>query len=173
MGQAAAVFLPDLGDNGPDSRIEKVALVGSRRMEITGVQVLDRAAVSTFPVGDRAYDGKLIGDLGMPREQLTQVEARNPCPNRLERTTILGWRRRLGIVGLELRWPAIEPKQDHGGVGDFPARSSRRRAQAQQVRQCQPAQSQGADLQEGAAGNALTSARGTTENLQHGQAPYD
>ena len=62
MGQAAPFFLAALGDDGADARIEKVPFVGVRRMEIAGVQVLDRAAVAALAMGERADDGKLVGD---------------------------------------------------------------------------------------------------------------
>ena len=112
MRQAAPLVFTRLGDDGANTRIEKMAFIRVGWMEVARVQVLDCAAVAAFPVGDRADHGKLVGDTGVHGQQFTDVEAGNVRLDRLKWSTILHGCVRFGIVGFELGKAAVEPKQN-------------------------------------------------------------
>ena len=140
-------------------------------MEIAGVQVFDRTAVAALAMGERADDGELVGDLRVQRQRFAEVEAGDVRLDRLIRPAILRRRIGFGIVGLELRRPAVHPEQNHGGVGGGAGFLAGCRAQAQQIRQRQASQAEGADLQERAARHAFTRSRCPAEQVQHGFSP--
>ena len=65
---------------------------------------------------DTPDDRRLVGDLCMTRHQFAELYAGQLCRDRLEWPPVFRWGHRLGIVGLEVCWPAAQPDLDHRRV---------------------------------------------------------
>src|SRR5262249_23277788 len=62
----------------------------------------------------RANDGAVMRMLSKAREMFAELDARDRCGNRLERTADFGRGRRLHIPHVEMARPAIKENQDAG-----------------------------------------------------------
>ena len=75
----------------------------------TAEHFLLRMVVADARVGHGAQDRKLVGHRGVSRQQFADLQARHLGGNRRKRPTILGRCVGLGIVGFQMRCPAMQP----------------------------------------------------------------
>src|SRR5262245_11977448 len=101
--------------------------------------------MATHLVMARADQGELVRDLGLQREEIANLDARDAGRNRLEDTAVGRGGLRLEIVGFELARAAMQIKQDDRRLHRGAARD---RSRSQDVGQTEAGKRQGARLQE-------------------------
>ena len=103
-------------DDGADAG-ELALVVGAADAHVLGGQhAMAAGEVVAGVVMQRADDRELVGDPGLLRIQLGDVESRNPAADRLPQAAVLGRRVRLHVVHVHVAGTAVEPDEDDGGV---------------------------------------------------------
>ena len=106
--------------------------------------------------GDRTDQAEAVGALGLHREQLADVEARNGGLDGIEKAPVLDGGVGLHVVGVLVGRAARKPQEDHGGVGIL-AQPAGLAGQRRQARTCH---GHGAQLEEPATGWSGAVSRG-------------
>ena len=99
-------------------------------------------------VATRADQRKLVGQFGLPWQQLAEVHAGDTRANRAEGAAKLDRRLRFQIVGVQVARTAIQPNQDTGRVAPRATSGRGLVLQSQQVWQLQCAETGHGGLQE-------------------------
>src|SRR5262249_27122712 len=115
-------------------------------------QKLQRSGgMPTARVCHGAQKGELVSNPGMPRQELTEVEARHGGRNRAKGAAELPGRVGLGVVGLEVTGAPAQPDQDHCR-GRWIRLTRRFRTQPEKAGKCEGAEATQAGAQECAPG---------------------
>src|SRR5207302_9673119 len=96
-------------------------------------------------------DGELVGDAGLPGEELGDVEAGHARANRLPDAAIFFRGLGLHVVEVDVAGAAVEPEEDDGGLPGRPADLRGLLASAEDLRQADAGHAGDADGEEAAA----------------------
>ena len=110
---------------------------------------------SPVVVVQRADDGKLVGDFGLAREQLADLDARHVGADGVPEAAIFGRSLGLEVVQVHVAGPAVEPQHDDRGVFLGPAQSLGNFLGPQDLRQPDGGHAGEPELDEAAAGHAV------------------
>jgi hypothetical protein len=125
---------------------KKVGNVGAQAAEgdRPAGEYLLRPTIVAYPaVNQRSQKCKLVGNTGVPRQELTELQARNASGDWPIRAAIFTRSSRLGIVCFQVAGAAVTP--DHDECVSPAASGTRACAQAEQVREAKasdPSQTQ-------------------------------
>ena len=171
--------LHDRAEVGPVGRLDLPGAAGA--VGIAGQHPVAADVVVVVVGRDRPHDGQLVGDPRGARQQLAELDAGHVGLDRLERPADLGRGAGLGVEGLVLRRPALQPEEDHvlrpaerrrarsDGLG---RREIARGALApQQVGERQPQRAESAHAQPLAAVDAVTEPDRPVMERQHDEIP--
>ena len=92
-----------------------VGLIAHLAHRMTREQLLHALLMAEARVHHRAQNVEPIGNARVPRQQLAQVQAGHLGLNRSIGTANLVRGLGLGVVGFEVRSPAVQPDDDQGG----------------------------------------------------------
>src|SRR5207253_2785823 len=98
---------------------EQVGVVGLEAVDgdrEAGEQLLRAAVVAGAGVGQGAQQREAAGDAGVSGQQLAQLQAGDGGGDGFVGAAVLGGGERLGVVGLQVAGPAVQPDHQQGRV---------------------------------------------------------